>query len=852
MIDRSVDEARRARAARVELEKAERVLVAEQSGGCQDRLVIGGLAGFAAGLRDRVGQLGDPSVTLVADQMAGLLADYATLNEVERKNRVERALLGVRAGLHVAGGPPLLRPASPPSVRPGQPPARPTRGSAATPAPPGGEAASTASILAIPRLSPPVGVTLDTPLSALKGIGPQRARVYGRLELRAVRDLLFHMPLRHVPFPAPRRIADLFFQAEGSVVGTVERMEVEHLPRSLKKLRAIVRDDSGSVEAVWLRHGQPRLGVRPGEAIALSGKLLQLGRHLTFDNPEYERGDAAPLHTRRLVPVYPLTAGLSDKELRGRIHWAISHFAGEVVDPLPDALRLTHGLPRLDDALRDLHFPPTHDAYERARRRFAFEELLTIQIVVLQRRLEWQEVGAPPLPRREDALAALAAGLPFALTGAQRRVLDEILADTAQPRPMTRLLQGEVGSGKTAVAAMALVNAVANGQQGALMAPTEILAEQHYRTLTRFFERASDGLVAALGRDPTVKLLTGSVKGKERAAVYAGVQEGSVNVLVGTQALIQQSLDFGQLGLVIVDEQHRFGVKQRVTLRQKGQLAVGRPHLLVMTATPIPRTLALSLYGDLDLSVIDEMPPGRQDVKTVLLGESERHLAHEKVRRAVAQGRQAFIICPLVEESEILEAKAATEEFERLRNGELAGLRLALLHGRMKAAEKDTVMRAFRDRAYDVLVSTAVVEVGVDVPNATVMLIEGAERFGLAQLHQFRGRVGRGEHASVCMLLTDVPDPHANERLRVVERSNNGLELAEHDLRLRGPGDYFGVRQSGFPELKVARLDDALLVESGRSAAADLLARDPRLERPEHAALRAHLEAFMARVGEPS
>jgi ATP-dependent DNA helicase RecG len=329
-----------------------------------------------------------------------------------------------------------------------------------------------------------------------------------------------------------------------------------------------------------------------------------------------------------------------------------------------------------------------------------------------------------------------------------------------------------------------------------------------------------------------------------------------IDVLVGTQALIQEALDFARLGLVVVDEQHRFGVKQRITLRRRAQGKAGEeagtPHLLVMTATPIPRTLALSLYGDLDLSVIDQMPPGRQTVKTVLLGASERHHAHERVRRAVAQGRQAFVICPLVEESEALEAKAATEEFENLRKSELSGLRLGLLHGRMKPGEKDAVMRAFRDREFDVLVSTAVVEVGVDIPNASVMIIEGAERFGLAQLHQFRGRVGRGSHASVCILLTDLANPHANERLRVVEQSNNGLRLAEHDLRLRGPGDYFGVRQSGFPDLKVARLDDALLVEAARMAATAILDSDPHLEQPEQMRLRAHIEAFMGRVGEPS
>jgi ATP-dependent DNA helicase RecG len=431
-------------------------------------------------------------------------------------------------------------------------------------------------------------------------------------------------------------------------------------------------------------------------------------------------------------------------------------------------------------------------------------------------------------------------------------VTDEILADIALRRPMTRLLQGEVGSGKTAVAALSLMNAVANGFQGAFMAPTEILAEQHFATVSRLFEVAGPALEGVLGRRPSVMLLTGSVKGKVRAQAYDATASGDVDLVVGTQALIQDKLEFGRLGLVIVDEQHRFGVRQRVSLRHRPGEGVGVPHLLVMTATPIPRTLALSLYGDLDLSAIDEMPPGRQFPRTKLLSSDDREFAYERVRRAAQERQQSFIICPLVEESEVLQAKSATEEYERLRAGELASLRLGLLHGRMRAAEKDAIMRAFRDREFDVLVSTAVVEVGVDVPNATVMLIEGAERFGLAQLHQFRGRVGRGGQPSVCILLSDLPDPGANERLQAVVDTTNGLVLAEHDLRLRGPGDYFGVRQSGMPELKVAKLDDAPLVESARAAATTILGDDPELARGEHQALAQHLAAFVASSGDPS
>jgi len=790
------------------LETAARIFRAEAQDGYRDRVVIGGLAGF-------VSKLG---VSLVAQ----LLEDYAALQPTEREVRLEQAQRALTNGDSTT---PKEASAPPPAKAP--PPVR-----AAT--------------------KPPVGFTLATPIQSLNGIGPVRGRLYSRLGIHSVRDLLFHFPIRHQASPQATPIADLFFQSEGSVVGTLERLEVENLPRGLRKLRATVRDHTGTVYAVWLRHGVARIGVQAGEAIALSGRLVQQGRQLIFENPDYERGDGPAIHTRGLVPVHPLTAGLTDRELRGRIYWAVTHFAGRVDEPLPDAVITQHNLLPIGQALRQMHFPRTPDEYAEARRRFAFDELLTIQLMVLKRRMSWQHDPAAALPRKDAVLDALIGGLPFTLTAAQRRVGDEILNDMALEKPMTRLLQGEVGSGKTAVAALALVNALANGHQGAFMAPTEILAEQHFATLSRLFDAAGPQLEATLGRRPTVALLTGSVKGKGRTRIYDETAGGALDVLVGTQALIQDKLEFARLGLVIVDEQHRFGVRQRVTLRRRAADGVAIPHLLVMTATPIPRTLALSLYGDLDLSAIDEMPPGRKFPVTKLLGSDERELAYERIRRAADKGEQSFIICPLVEESEVLEAKSATEEYERLRTGELSSLKLGLLHGRLRPADKDARMRSFRDRDFDVLVSTAVVEVGVDVPNATVMLIEGAERFGLAQLHQFRGRIGRGGQASVCILMTDLPDPEANERLSVVAESTNGLTLAEHDLRLRGPGDYFGVRQSGLPELRVARLDDAPLVEAARSAATGVLTGDPELTAPKHAALASHLAAFVAHSGDPS
>jgi ATP-dependent DNA helicase RecG len=440
--------------------------------------------------------------------------------------------------------------------------------------------------------------------------------------------------------------------------------------------------------------------------------------------------------------------------------------------------------------------------------------------------------------------------LPFTLTTAQQRALREVSADMARPRAMARLLQGEVGSGKTVVAVAALVAAAAAGFQGAFMAPTEILAEQHYRTLSRLFgadgSRRGGEAEKGDGEGIKVALLTGGLKSAEKGEIYRQVACGEVGIVVGTHALIQKEVSFHRLGLVVVDEQHRFGVAQRSALREKGY----HPHMLVMTATPIPRTLALTLYGDLDLSVIDQLPPGRQQVKTRWLEPEKRDTAYEFVRRQVAEGRQAFVVCPLIEESEVIATRAAVAEYDRLSRDVFPRLRLGLLHGRLSSVEKEAVMRRFREGELDILVATPVVEVGIDIPNATVMLVEGAERFGLSQLHQFRGRVGRGEHPSYCILLAEEPSPEAQERLRVVAEVHDGFALAEEDLRLRGPGEFFGTRQSGMPDLKMARLSHLPLLELAREHALSIFEQDPDLSHPQHRALSAELHRLYGEGGE--
>jgi ATP-dependent DNA helicase RecG len=679
-------------------------------------------------------------------------------------------------------------------------------------------------------------------------VGPVRARSLERLGLRVAGDLLEHYPTRYIFYPPPKRAIDLFFQRIGSFEGVVRGVSVAPLQKQLKRITARIADSTGTIEAVWLRSGQVRAPVHEGQRVALSGQLVSQGRQIIFQNPDVEPADAPPLHTRRIVPVYALTKGIYDNWLRALIARAVRTLAASAQDPLPAAVRHELSLQPRPEAIAAIHLPPDQRSLEAARSRLAFDELLTVQLVVLQRRRRAQQGGAIPIPSNAAAFEAIAESQPFALTRAQHRVINEIVNDIAKSVPMTRLLQGEVGSGKTAVAAVVLLAAAVSGGQGALMAPTEILAEQHHANLTAFYERARVRVEALGLKPPVVGLITGSMTARQKKAALAAAESGETTILVGTHALIQDRVEFHDLRLAVIDEQHRFGVQQRITLRDKGR----QPHVLLMTATPIPRTLALSLYGDLDVSMIDEMPPGRQAVETVLLGPEQRQAAYEHMRSEASAGRQSFVICPLVEDSAALEARSATAEYERLQEHDLAGLRLGLLHGRMRPADKDAIMRAFRDREFDVLVSTAVVEVGVDIPNATIMAIEGAERFGLAQLHQFRGRVGRGADQATCYLLTEQPEPEAIERLTVVARSTDGLELAEHDLRLRGPGDYFGVRQSGFPELKVATLDDARLVELARSAAEGILSRDPDLSRPEHTLLARQVSEFLERAAAPN
>ncbi len=829
---------------------AQKILAQELRTGCSDRTVFGGLEKFLSNWASSLSSLDTSYPTWPeANHVVGLLKEYGQRTVEGRVESAKGALELVDEVLDrivaLAQTQSVGRTGRQGDRETGRPVGA-TRGRPATRSP----EPTTQNRSPIPRpvtsgsrrpdrLVQPATLQLDDPVLALKGVGKQRASLLGKLGIQRVRDLLLHFPRDYRDFRPLKRVADLMYGETASIVGTVEDVQVTPGPRKLVRTTIKVRDDSGRIAANWFRHGYVGLRLAPNTRIALAGTAAGYGGQLAFDSPDWEPADRPPLHTRRLVPVYPLTEGVSDYWLREVMDQVVPAYAPRLAEFLPAWLLEQCQLIPFPEAVARIHFPAGREEVDAATHRLAFDEIFLVQLSALKARAEWQAgATAPTLCPDQEALGRFLGCQPFGLTGAQSRVVAEIQKDLEQPRPMTRLLQGEVGSGKTIVAAVALLSAVLGGYQGAIMAPTEILAEQHGRTLEAAFGRAEQLLADTLGRPLRLGVLTGASRKADRDRIYRGAAEGEVDILVGTQALIQEGLGFHRLGLAVIDEQHRFGVVQRTALREKG----GTPHLLVMTATPIPRTMALVLYGDLDLSVIDELPPGRQQVKTHLLRAPERRHAYEHIRREVAKGRQAFIICPLVEDSPHLEVRAATAEYQRLQGSDLSGLRLALLHGRMRPAEKDRIMLDFRNGEYDVLVSTSVVEVGIDVPNATVMLVEGAERFGLAQLHQFRGRVGRGQDPSSCLLLTDSTDEETLEKLRMVAEVADGFRLADEDLRLRGPGEYFGVRQSGFPDFRMADLRDLRLIETARQAAVQLLERDPELARPEHRPLVARIE----------
>ena len=657
---------------------------------------------------------------------------------------------------------------------------------------------------------------LSTDVRSIKGIGEQRAKALSKLGIATLWDLISWFPRRYEDRRAVRPIAELTSGETACVAAMIASPPtVSHIRRGLDliKLRAV--DETGALDVTFFNQTWLKNQLHLGETYIFCGKAEGGPHRRTMANPVVEPEGRREV-TGRIVPVYPLTAGVSQLVLSRSIRQGLDACGPLLADALPEEIRREHRLCRVGYAYENIHFPTDEKALEVSRRRLAFEELFFFAVGLARLRSRREQVRVSPC--RETDMAPFYRALPFSLTQAQLRCVTEALRDMTSGTPMNRLCQGDVGSGKTMVAAACVYFAVKNGRQAAMMAPTEILAQQHYAGLSPLLE----------GLGIRCALLTGSTPARAKKDIAARLAAGEIDFAIGTHALITGGIAYADLGLVVTDEQHRFGVEQRAALAAKGR----HPHILVMSATPIPRTLALILYGDLEVSVIDQLPPGRQPIETYLVPGSYHPRVYRFLRKLIGQGRQAYIVCPMVDEHEELsdERKAVTEYAKKLQSKVFPDLKVAFVHGKMKPREKDAVMAAFAAGETDILVSTTVIEVGVDVPNAAVMVIENAERFGLSQLHQLRGRVGRGRHQSYCILISDSHNSETRQRLRVMTQTADGFKIAEEDLRLRGPGDFFGARQHGLPGLKIADIGcDTRLLQEAQQAAQTLLAKDPEL-----------------------
>lgn len=683
------------------------------------------------------------------------------------------------------------------------------------------------------RTRPP----LETPIQYVKGVGPRRAAVLAKLGIEKVEDILYHVPRRYVDRSTIKKIRDLRIGEHETFLGKVVTKGLRRTRTGEPVFSLALTDGTGMITCKWFN--QPYLAgtFKVGDEFVVSGDI-DFYRGLQTMHPEYEKASDAEqlLHTGRVVPVYPLSEGIGQKQMRQIIRNALDLSLSSLEETLPEDMVKKRGFLSREEAVSQVHFPEMPKRGEEARRRIAFDELFYLQLLLAIRK---KRMLAPRTGIRFDKgerlTCMLLERLRFELTKAQKKVLSEIKDDMRGGRIMNRLLQGDVGSGKTIVAVMALLIAVESGYQSAIMAPTEILAEQHYLVMKELLREMELEIV----------LLLGKISKKEKEEVYRQMESGEASIVIGTHALIEEGVHFKSLGLVVIDEQHRFGVVQRAKFRRKGFC----PDFLVMTATPIPRTLSLTLYGDLDISIIDELPPGRKRIITRVVDEKKRRKVYDFVRDEIAKGRQCYVVCPLIEESEKLDLKAAQEVYRRLKDDVFQDLNVGLLHGKMKSDEKDKSMREFRAGVTHILVSTTVIEVGVDVPNATVMIVEHAERFGLAQLHQLRGRIGRGAEKSVCVLMCgDQLSREARERLNAMAKTTDGFKIAEMDLGLRGPGEFFGTKQHGLPQMKVADLTaDSDLLVGARSEAFRIVDEDPDLLMEKNKTIR---KVFMSRYKE--
>ncbi|WP_423219134.1 ATP-dependent DNA helicase RecG [Caldisalinibacter kiritimatiensis] len=667
---------------------------------------------------------------------------------------------------------------------------------------------------------------LNMSVQYVKGVGPKRAKKLNRINIETVNDLIYYFPRTYEDRRTIKKIIDCQEGEKATLKVLVCGDSAVNRPRKgLTITKVPVRDDTGFAYLVWFNQEYFAKRLKKGQTIKVNGKVKKNFKGLEIYNPEITTADKFDNRFDRVLPIYPLTEKLTNNEMIKLISNVLKEYIDLVEDVLPEDIIKNFNLWSIKDALLNIHFPTDRESYTKAKERLAFEELLILQLGLLMIKNKYNIEKSGIKFKKVQEINEFLSKLPFELTNAQKRVLKEISKDMESDKTMNRLVQGDVGSGKTIIAILAIFKAVKSGYQAVMMAPTEILARQHYESINEMLSEY----------DIKCELLVGSITNSKKKEILRKIRNGEIDVIVGTHAVIQNNVEFNRLGLAITDEQHRFGVRQRAALSLKGE----NPDVLVMTATPIPRTLALILYGDLDISIIDELPPGRKKVETYAINNNMKLRAYNFVKKQVKEGRQGYIVCPLVEESDSMNIQSATELYEKLSKEYFADLKLGLLHGKMKAKEKDEVMNKFKNGDIDILVSTTVIEVGVNVPNANIMVIENAERFGLAQLHQLRGRVGRGNYQSYCILINESKNKVARERMRIMERTNNGFIISEKDLELRGPGEFFGTRQHGLPDLKIANIfADMRILKMAQKVANKILERDPHLQDNKYKKLR--------------
>jgi len=679
--------------------------------------------------------------------------------------------------------------------------------------------------------------TLNQSVQYLKGVGPKRCEIFGRMGIHTIHDMLYYLPRDYRDYTKIQKISDAKIGDEITIQGKIAGINNRIARNRMHILEVFVSDNTDTIAATWFN--QPFLASKfhIGDNVFLHGKVGEY-KYLQLLSPEYEiiQDDEASIKEGSVIPIYPLAEHMSQTHFRKIMNETVHHFADYIEELLPEEIIKRNHLVPLNIAIRDVQFPKTVECLKDAKSRLVYDELFILEMAMALRRSGIKnEIGIPFKvgPNVDTHIRNL---IPFTLTNAQERVIHEIKEDMRSNKPMNRLLQGDVGSGKTVVAIYAILAAIANGYQAAFMAPTEILSEQHFQTLQKYLQHSH----------VRMQLLTGSTNSKYKKDALEQIRNGQIDLVIGTHALIEETVQFKKLGLVVIDEQHKFGVIQRLKLKEKGI----QPDVLIMTATPIPRTLSITLFGDLDISALDEMPPGRTPIKTFWISKDKENEAYKFIQEEISKGRQVFIVYPLVEESAVLDLKAAVTEARKLQHDVFPASKVGLLHGQMKSGDKEKIMTDFKERRYDILVSTVIIEVGIDIPNATVMVVEHAERFGLAQLHQLRGRIGRGNEQSYCLLFGNPRTPEARERLRIMTKTCDGFKIAEMDFKLRGPGEFFGTRQHGLPELKISDLiRDFPILKQARADAFEIVSQDPHLTLETHQKIRQKvLETFKDRL----